>query len=56
MARPGADKRGSERDDVLTRCHAALERLLQERPTAVAVVSTDGAVEETYRSFRTSLS
>ena len=43
-------------DDELTRCHAALERLLPERPDAVVIVSADGAVEETYCSFVESLS
>jgi len=42
-------------DDVLTRCHAALERLLAERPNALVIVSTDGAVEETYCTFMESM-
>ncbi len=42
-------------DDVLTRCHVALERLLRERPNAVVVVSVDGAVEETYCALMESL-
>ena len=42
-------------DDALTRRHAALERLLLERPNAVVIVSADGAVEETYCSFMASL-
>ena len=42
-------------DDELTRCHAALERLLPERPNAVVIVSVDGAVEETYRAIVDSL-
>ena len=43
-------------DDELTRCHAALERLLAERPDAVVIVSADGAGDETYCSFVESLS
>jgi len=35
-------------DDVLTRCHAALERLLWERPEAVVIASAEGAVDATY--------
>jgi predicted kinase len=42
-------------DDALTRCHAALERLLPERPNAVVIVSADGAVEETYSALMESL-
>ncbi len=42
-------------DDVLTRCHMALERRLSERPNAVVIVSAEGAVEETYYSFVESL-
>lgn len=42
-------------DDTLTRFHAALERLLADRPHAVVVLSTDGAVDETYRSLVESL-
>ena len=42
-------------DDALTGCHAALERLLRERPNAVVIVGAEGAVEETYRSLVTSL-
>ncbi len=36
-------------DAVLARYHAALERLLTERPDAVLVASSEGAIEETYR-------
>ena len=42
-------------DDELTRCHAALECLLAERPNSVAIVSTEGAVDETYRTLIDSL-
>ena len=42
-------------DDELTRCHAALEHLLPERPNAVVLVSAEGAVDETYRAFTESL-
>ena len=42
-------------DDELARCHAALKRLLTERPNAVVIVSVDGAVEETYRTVIESL-
>jgi predicted kinase len=42
-------------DDELARCYAALESLLAERPDAVVIMSTDGAVEETYCSFIESL-
>jgi hypothetical protein len=42
-------------DAVLIRCHAALERLLSERPDAVVIASADGAVDETYCSFKESL-
>ncbi|WP_344150198.1 AAA family ATPase [Nocardioides koreensis] len=42
-------------DSVLTGYHAALERLLSERPDAVVIMSADGAVEETYCSFIESL-
>ena len=38
-------------DQMLTRCHAALERLLTERPNAIVIVSAEGEVEETYRSL-----
>ena len=43
-------------DDELTRCHTALERLLAERPHSVAIVSAEGAVDETYRTLIESLS
>ena len=43
-------------DRELTRYHAALERLLSERPSAVVVVSTDGEVEATYVALVESLS
>ena len=42
-------------DAMLTWCHAALERLLPERPEAVVIVSAEGAVDQTYRSFLESL-
>lgn len=42
-------------DHELARCHAALVRLLPERPGAVVVESTEGAVETTYRSLLASL-
>ncbi len=42
-------------DDVLTRCHAALERLLPERPNAVVIASAEGAIAETYCSLIDSL-
>ncbi len=38
-------------DVVLTRNHAALERLLAERPGAVLITSIDGAIEQTYRAL-----
>jgi hypothetical protein len=38
-------------DGELTRYHAGLEHLLTERPNAIVIVSAEGAVEETYRSF-----
>ena len=43
-------------DEELARCHTALVRLLSERPGAVLVASTEGAVEATYRSLLASLS
>ncbi len=43
-------------DDELTRCHAALERLVAERPKAVVIDSVEGQVEETYRALTRSLS
>ena len=42
-------------DEMLTRCHAALERLLTERPNAVEIVSAEGAIDETYRALIESL-
>ena len=42
-------------DEELSRCHAALEQLLSARPNAVVIVSTEGAVAETYRSLIDSL-
>lgn len=38
-------------DAILARNHAALERLLKERPEAVRVPSREGEIEETYRSL-----
>jgi hypothetical protein len=38
-------------DGELTRYHAELEHVLTERPNAIVIVSAEGAVEETYRSF-----
>ncbi|WP_343908761.1 AAA family ATPase [Nocardioides aquiterrae] len=46
---------GQGGDEHLLRCHDALERLLAERPQAVAIVSRDGAVEATYRALLDSL-
>jgi hypothetical protein len=43
-------------DAVLARDHAALERMLETRPNAVLVTSTDGDVEQTYRSLIETLS
>jgi predicted kinase len=42
-------------DQVLAQCHAALERLILERPATVVIASAEGALEETYRSFVDSL-
>ena len=42
-------------DAMLAQTHAALERLLGERPTAVMVTSSEGAIEQTYRSLIDSL-
>jgi predicted kinase len=42
-------------DTVLARYHAGLERLLAERPNAVLVPSSEGAIEQTYRSLVESL-
>jgi AAA domain len=38
-------------DAMLAHMHAALERLLEERPAAVVVISTEGELEQTYRSL-----
>lgn len=38
-------------DAVLAHNHAALERLLAERPDAVLVPSSEGAIEQTYRAL-----
>jgi len=35
-------------DELLARCHGALEDLLQDRPNAVMIPSTEGAASETY--------
>jgi len=42
-------------DDVLAQCHAALERLLPQRPDAVVIMSAEGAVDKTYRLLMESL-
>lgn len=42
-------------DAVLTRSHAALERLLVERPGAVLITSSEGAIDQTYRSLLATL-
>ncbi len=42
-------------DDELSRCHAALQRTLLERPNAVKIFSADCKVEETYRAVIESL-
>ena len=42
-------------DDALARSHAALERLLPQRPDAVVIMSADGAIAGTYRSLLDSL-
>jgi len=42
-------------DAVLAAYHAALERLLQERPSAVAIKSIEGATEDTYQQLIDSL-
>ncbi|WP_310528703.1 AAA family ATPase [Nocardioides sp.] len=39
----------------LRRCHAGLERLLLERPGAVAIVSVEGQVDRAYESLLASL-
>jgi predicted kinase len=43
-------------DEALARWHAALGRLLGERPNAVVIASREGAVDETYYAFVESLS
>ena len=43
-------------DEMLTQCHAALERLRRQRPNAVLITSADGAVNETYAALLQSLS
>ena len=42
-------------DQLLTECHAALERLVAERPDAVVIASAEGEPDETYRAFVDSL-
>jgi len=42
-------------DQLLTDCHAALERLIPERPDAVVITSTEGELDATYRAFVDSL-
>ena len=42
-------------DAALAAYHAALERLLQERPSAVAIKSIEGATEDTYQQLIDSL-
>lgn len=42
-------------DAVLAENHAALERLLTERPGAVLITSSEGAIDETYRTLVDSL-
>lgn len=42
-------------DEVLERYHAALEQLIVERPDAVVIQSSEGAVEATYRQLLDSL-
>ena len=39
----------------LRRCHAGLERLLLERPSAVVIESVEGAADQTYESLCASL-
>lgn len=48
VAAPGGDA-------TLAQHHAALERILTERPNAVLVTSSEGAIEQTYRSLIESL-
>lgn len=42
-------------DEMLAATHAALERLLVERPQAVVVPSTDGRIEQTYQTLLATL-
>ena len=42
-------------DESLRRHHAALERLLRERPSAVVVTSVEGRVDATYAALLASL-
>lgn len=42
-------------DAALARHHVALERVLSQRPHAVVITSTEGAVDDTYRQFVDSL-
>ena len=42
-------------DEALVRCHEGLQRLLEQRPGAVVVPSTEGAVDDTYRRVVSSL-
>ena len=42
-------------DAALARYHAALERLLEERPAAVVIKSIEGLPEDTYRALIDSL-
>jgi hypothetical protein len=43
-------------DEALVETHAALERLLLERPQAVVIASAEGAADQTYRALVDSLS
>jgi predicted kinase len=42
-------------DEALIQCHAALQRLIHQRPNAVVISSTEGAVTETYAELISSL-
>ena len=42
-------------DEVLVGYHAALERLIAERPDAVVIQADEGAVDETYQQLISSL-
>ena len=42
-------------DESLLRHHARLSRLLEQRPHATVIASTEGAVEDTCRAFADSL-